>query len=136
MSDKSNNAATDWGLLVLRVSIGALMIIGHGWGKLTNFSDKASSFPDPIGLGSEISMALATGAEFFGSLLVIIGLGTRYASASVAVTMAVAAFIVHGSDGFGEMEMALVYGSVFLTLVITGGGRFSVDDLIKSKRNE
>mgnify|MGYP006305444253 CR=1 FL=1 len=133
MSTQQNSTTTDAGLLILRILAGGFMIIGHGWGKLVNFSEKASSFGDPLGLGPEISMALATGAEFFGSLLVVVGLATRYASATVAFTMAVAAFIVHGSDGFGDMEMALVYGTIFLTLIVTGGGRFSVDHLIKSR---
>ena len=37
------------GLLLLRVSVGGMMLLGHGWGKLTSFAERSSSFPDPFG---------------------------------------------------------------------------------------
>lgn len=135
MSDTRESSTPDIGLLFLRVTAGAMMIYGHGWGKLINFSDKASKFPDPLGLGSEVSLALATGAEFFGAALVIVGLATRPMALALVVTMAVAAFGVHWEDGFGGMEKALLFGSVFASLLIAGAGRFSLDHIV-AKRSD
>ena len=67
------------GLLLLRVSVGGMMLLAHGWGKLTSFAERSSSFPDPLGVGSSLSMALATGAEAFCALAVILGFATRWA---------------------------------------------------------
>ena len=67
------------GLLLLRVSVGSMMLLGHGWGKLTSFAERSSSFPDPLDIGSSLSMALATGAEAFCALAVILGFATRWA---------------------------------------------------------
>ena len=39
------------GLLLLRVSVGGMMLFAHGWGKLTSFAERSSSFPDPLGIG-------------------------------------------------------------------------------------
>jgi len=58
--------APSLGLLFLRVAIGGMMIAGHGWAKLTGFGDMASSFPDPLGIGSELSLAAAVGADIHG----------------------------------------------------------------------
>ena len=73
-----------------------MMLLAHGWGKLTSFAERSSSFPDPLGVGSSLSMALATGAEAFCALAVILGFATRWAAVPLMVTMAVAALIIHG----------------------------------------
>lgn len=117
----------DIGLLVFRTVFGGLMLIQHGYPKLTNFSDKAGSFPDPLGVGTELSLALAVSAEFFCALLVIIGLATRVAAIPLIFTMAIAAFYIHGADPLGDKEMALLYGTAFLTLFLSGPGRLSLD---------
>ena len=85
------------GLLLLRVSVGSMMLLGHGWGKLTSFAERSSSFPDPLGIGPSLSMALATGAEAFCALAVILGFATRWAVVPLMVTMLVAALIIHGT---------------------------------------
>ena len=61
------------GLVVLRVTAGLTMLLGHGWGKLTGFSEMAATFPDPIGLGSRISLGLTVFAEVFCSIALIVG---------------------------------------------------------------
>jgi putative oxidoreductase len=130
-----NTTTTDIGLLLLRAGAGLFMAFGHGWGKLMNFAEKSSGFPDPLGIGNELSMAATISTEVFAALLVVIGLGTRYASVALVFTMAVAGFIVHGGDPFGDKEMALLYAIVFLVLAITGAGKFSADTKIKEMRD-
>jgi putative oxidoreductase len=115
------------GLLLLRVSVGGMMLLGHGWGKLTSFAERSSSFPDPLGIGSSLSMALATGAEAFCALAVILGFATRWAVVPLMVTMLVAVLIIHGDDPWAKKEFALLYFFPFATLLLTGAGRYSLD---------
>lgn len=113
------------GLVFLRLGAGGLMLI-HGWSKLTGFQESWGSFPNPIGLGTYLSQILATFAEFFCSLAVILGIKTRLAAIPPLVTMAVAAFVVLRSAGIGKMELPLLYGACFAALVCLGGGRYSL----------
>lgn len=117
----------DIGLLLLRVVVGMLMLTQHGWGKLLSYSERSETWADPIGLGGPVSMALAVFAEVICSALVVIGLSTRLAAIPVVITMAVAAGIIHWDDPFGKKEFALLFLVPFLTLALTGAGRYSVD---------
>ncbi|MGB3870421.1 MAG: DoxX family protein [Flavobacteriales bacterium] len=120
-------------LLLLRVGIGIFMLT-HGMGKFTRlFGDEPIRFSDPLGVGAPISLALAVFAEFFCSLLLIVGFATRAAAIPLLITMLVAALIVHATDGFGKQELPLLHSLVYLSLLIAGPGRFSIDHLIWSK---
>lgn len=119
---------SDMALLLLRLVFGAAMIYGHGWGKLLRlFGDDPIKFADPFGLGPEISLGLVVLAEFFCSVLLIVGLFTRYATIPLIITMAVVVFMVHFDDPFGKMEKGLMYLAVYLSLFLTGPGWYSLD---------
>ncbi|MCB9365175.1 MAG: DoxX family protein [Flavobacteriales bacterium] len=120
-------------LLVLRVIIGIFMLT-HGWGKMeTLFSGEPIQFADPLGLGATVSLVLTVFAEVFCSILLILGLGTRFAAIPLLITMLVAAFIIHANDGFGKQEFALLYGVIYLTILLIGAGRYSLDYSISKK---
>lgn len=123
------------GLLVLRVSCGGMMLY-HGLQKLMAFQKLSGSFPDPIGAGSQLSLALAIFAEFFCSVLVVLGLGTRLASIPIIATMLVALMLIHGNDPWQKKELAAVYLAVFTSLLIMGGGNFSLDRLLGNWRKK
>src|SRR6056297_1058602 len=126
-SSGKHDTATSFGLLIIRLACGGLMLATHGWGKLTGFSEKSSQFADPLGVGSETSLALAILAEVFCAAAVILGLFTRVAAIPLVITMLVAAFLVHGDDPFQKKEFALLYAIPFFALVFTGAGKFSID---------
>src|SRR5688572_32296501 len=83
----------DLGLLLFRVAMAVLMIRFHGWGKLTGWADERMrvpnlfslagarkefhTFPNHIGISSELSYVLVTWFETFGSLMIVAGLFTR-----------------------------------------------------------
>lgn len=121
------NTATSAALLVLRVGVGLMMAFGHGWGKLTGFGERAAQFSDPYGLGSTASMALAVFAEFFCSLALTLGLLTRASVIPLIVTMLTAALIIHADDPWGRKEMAIMYLLPFVTILIAGPGKYSLD---------
>lgn len=122
----------DSGLFVLRVAIGVFMLV-HGIQKLMGFSEMADKFPDPIGIGSQLSLVMAIGAEVGCSVLLILGLGTRLAVIPLAFTMIVALFVVHAADPWKVKELAAMYLAVYVVIFITGPGRCSLDEKLFSK---
>ena len=141
------------GLLILRLGIGGYLVT-HGWGKVQMLlSGGAEKFGDPIGLGSTLSLALATTSEFLCALLIILGLTTRLAAVPVVISMSVAAFVIHARDPWTmeaaanaffvgasktwfSKEPALLYLIPYLSLVFTGEGKFSLDGLIAMRRKQ
>jgi putative oxidoreductase len=122
----------DAGLLVLRVWLGLSMLLLHGWGKAQGMADKAGSFPDPLEVGSAMSLNLVVFAEVLCAVLLVAGLAARFALVPLVVTMAVAFFVIHGGRlaGEGNGEMAFIYLAGFVALLIAGPGRFSLDHYI------
>lgn len=132
-SIKRSNAAVDLALLIARLGIGGLMLV-HGLAKIPMLSQSPVQFFDFMGLGAELSLWLAIFAEVVCSIFVLIGCATRLMVIPLIITMLVAVFIVHGADPFMKQEMGLHYILVYVILMLTGGGKYSVDYLISSKR--
>lgn len=128
--DVGSNAVSG-GLLVLRLGVGGLMLFAHGWGKLTGYGERAGSFPDPLGVGSEFSLALVVFAEVFCALFLMLGFATRAFAIPLIINMLVITFVIHADDPFRQQEFALLFAIPFLTLLFTGAGRFSVDRLLR-----
>jgi putative oxidoreductase len=117
-------------LLIARLGLG-MMMLTHGLPKLEKLmGPEPAQFIDFMGLGPGISLALVVFAEVFCSILIILGLGTRYAAIPLLITMLVAVFIAHGSDPFGKKEMGLLYATGYSILMLLGSGRYSVDALL------
>jgi putative oxidoreductase len=135
MAKGTGDISLSIGLLILRVAVGSMIIMGHGWGKLIHFAEKASVFPDPLGLGSTISLSLAIFAEVFCSIAIILGFATRLAVIPLIIMMSVATFIFHADDPWQKKEFALLYLVPFLTLLFTGAGRYSLDT-IRGRKNK
>lgn len=129
--------ASLWSPLALRLVVGAVMA-GHGSQKLFGwfngygFEATANAFAG-MGLKPGVVMAgLAGGGEFFGGLLLILGLFTRLAALNTAVIMGVAILTAHSSAFFlpSGMEYALTLRAASLVLLETGGGALSFDSKI------
>lgn len=131
-----NLQQVDIGLLIFRLAISGLMLT-HGTPKLFRFfSDAPIQFADPIGIGEVTTFTFAVFAEFVCSVLVILGLGTRFAVLPLIATMAVAALIVHVPDGFGRQDLPLLYLSGWVLLFFTGAGKYSLDHYFLSKKRK
>lgn len=128
----------DAGLLLFRLYAGGFMLFGHGLPKLLGFAEKGAHFPDPLGLASlfgpelapQISLGLVIFAELVCTALLMLGLLTRLATIPLIITMVVAAFVIHGNDGFAGMEFALLYLAPYMGLLLTGPGALSLDRLL------
>jgi putative oxidoreductase len=131
-----------WEAVTLRVPIG-IILAAHGSQKLFGWFggyglEGTGQFMASVGLNPGIVMALLAGcAEFFGGIALTLGLMTRPAAAISAITMMVALFGVHWGKGFfldsHGIEYALALLSATVTLMLMGGGRYSLDNyLIKN----
>ena len=117
-------------LLLVRITVAAFMLT-HGYPKLQKLlAGGEIQFGDPIGVGVHTSLVLAVFAEFACSILIFLGLATRLATLPLIVTMAIAVFIVHATDAFGNKELGLLYLLIYLVLLVVGAGKYSIDQLI------
>jgi putative oxidoreductase len=123
--------STDLGILVLRISCAFMAL--HGWSKLTDFYDGVSEWPDPFMVGPVASKALTVFAEFVCTILLVVGLFTRPALIPLLICMLVIVFVVHAEDTIPDREHPILYLMMYLTLFITGPGKYSVDKLISRK---
>ncbi|MBS1271437.1 MAG: putative oxidoreductase CatD [Candidatus Marinimicrobia bacterium] len=124
----------DLAILWLRVLTG-LGIMTHGYrkiflGNMVRFIESIGNmgFPFPAFFGWVAALS-----EFVGGWMLVFGLGTRIAAVFLVGTMFVAAFIRHGDDPFSGKEKALTYLTLAGAAGILGGGKYSLDFLIKQK---
>ena len=115
---------------LVRLVTGALLI-PHGGQKLFGWFggdiNAAATFFSQIGLEPALLLAYWIGIlEFFGGILLAIGLLTRPVAVMVLVQMAVAMFLVHLGNGFfwfeGGFEYPLMWGLLALAIAFRGGG--------------
>lgn len=115
-------------LAILRI-VTAYLFMAHGTAKL--FGMPYQKMFDGLQLVS--LPGLAGVLEVFGGLLILIGLFTRPVAFVLCGFMAVAYFMAHGSQGHVLLpmlnggELAVLYCFVFLYLVFSGAGAWSVD---------
>lgn len=116
-------------MFILRVILGVLMI-PHGYNKLVGFAEGKKDFMNFLGLGSTISLALVIFAELFCSVFLIMGLFTRVVCAILLIEMIVVVFKAHNVEIFGDGEHALLYLAGYLTLLLLGPGKASLDGIL------
>lgn len=135
---------TDWGPTVARVALGAVMFPHgaqktFGWFGGYGLSGTMSYFTGAMGIPAPFAAA-AIAAELLGAIGLVTGTLSRVAALGIAITMAVAALMVHVHNGFfmnwngamaGEgFEYHLLAIGLALVVMLRGGGALSVDRLI------
>lgn len=108
--------------------------------KLTGIADVANWFatmniPFPL-----LNAYLAGITEALGVVLLALGLGTRIITVPLMITMLVAIFIVHWSNGFASsdngFEIPLYYLLMLLVLFVLGPGKVSLDGLLFKQKKQ
>lgn len=133
------NTSKDFGLLFLRLGIGGMFIF-HGapkmfggpetWGRVGMATASLGITFAPAFWGF-----MAAFSEFAGGILLISGLFFRPACTLMALTMAVAASMHLGrGDGLRGASHAIENGIVFLSLILIGPGKYSLDDLFHPRK--
>ncbi|HTU35807.1 MAG TPA: DoxX family protein [Candidatus Acidoferrum sp.] len=125
------------GLAVLRIWTGAALFLRHGWEKRpAHWAQFMVHFPNPVGIGSHASFLIAFVSDFVCGILLMIGLGTRWAAAYCFANIFVAwAFVHHFAflgkgPGSDHGEVIVLYLGALLTLVIAGPGAACVDGVL------
>lgn len=138
----SDSRLMNIGLLILRVGIG-LMFIHHGLPKLLAGEEKWAFLGQQmehigIGFGFIFWGFMAALAEALGGLLLIAGLLTRPAAMLMFFTMFIAALMhLNAGDGIKGASHAIEMGVVFIFLILAGGGKWSLDELlVRSKSSK
>lgn len=120
----------DTALFFLRIFAGVMMFTFHGLVKFQNFNELAYDFPDPVGWGNVTSFVMIMLAETLGSILLIAGFLVRPAALVLAVGMFTASFLAFPGTPFSVHELSFVYLGIYVTLLISGGGKYAVDRLV------
>ncbi len=126
----------DFGLLLLRLGLGGVFIVMHGWGKITD-PGKWEWLGSQIGdLGLPVVAPkffgfMAAFAEFGGGILLVLGLLFRPAAFLLLCVMIVAVAHHATAEPPESFNHPLEVGIVFLALVFIGPGRFALDSLCK-----
>ncbi len=134
------NRKQDLALGLLRVMVG-IIFLAHGYQKLFvwGFHGVAGGFAQ-LGIPlPTLSAYLATFAEFFGGLALLLGLRTRLAAIPVGFTMLVALLQVHLKGGFflpSGSEYVLMLLAANVALVLGGGGAFALDNVVRTQRSQ
>lgn len=126
---------------ILRLAL-AVVIFPHGAQKLLGlfggygFKGTMAFFTDTMGIPWLLALGVIL-IEFFAPILLLLGAATRAAALSIGVVMATAMLMVHAQYGFfmnwfgaqkGEgIEYFLLVIGIALALVVSGGGRWSLD---------
>jgi putative oxidoreductase len=123
----------DLGLLLLRVGIGAMFVVVHGWPKLAGGADDwrdLGKAVDHVGIhGGYLWFGLASAlAETLGGLLIALGLLTRWACVPLVLNLLVAAATTYSRNhsllgASHAIESAILLAALFLI----GPGRYSID---------
>jgi putative oxidoreductase len=126
-------------LSVLRI-VAAFLLLQHGLQKVFGVlvPTPAPGAPSSHGTFTMFSlMGLAGILEFFGGLLVLLGLFTRPVAFILSGMLATAYFTSHAPGGFWPIlnrgELAAIYSFVFLYLAAAGGGEWSLDNLLRRR---
>ncbi len=106
---------------------------GENW--FTEIQDK---FPFPFNVVPvELSWLLSTWAELAGAVMLVLGLGTRFAAASLIVLDLVAWASVHAGLGYNVCDngwkLPFIYLLMLIPLLLTGPGKLSLDHWISRR---
>lgn len=121
-------AYADYGLLVLRIALGALLIV-HGFPKLKDIRG-TGAWMASVGFRPGVLFAVAAGGiEFFGGFAVLFGFLIQPVALLVALQFLIIACTVKRKAGFvGGLELDLLIFGAAITLATVGGGAFGLDE--------
>jgi putative oxidoreductase len=144
MKQKLFNTEDKWSMTIVRVLLG-LVVFPHGAQKLLGwfggygFEGTMHYFTETVGLPWLLGFIVIL-LEFFGSLALIAGIGTRLVALAFIALASGIALSVHVTHGFfvnwsgkqsGEgFEFFILWIALAIVLLLNGAGKYSVDKII------
>lgn len=119
----------NFAMFILRVGLGGLMV-AHGYDKLVHYGTYRKNFINFLGMGSGLSLALVIFAEFFCAMFLIVGLFSRLVVIPLIIGVFVALWKAHHWHVFDDGEHAALFLIGFITILLVGPGKASVDGMI------
>lgn len=120
---------TDRAILFLRIFIAAVMLL-HIIGKMQNYDNVVLTFPSLLDFNRPTSLALSIIFEAAMAAMIAIGIGTRLSALLMFITSLVTLFDIalqaEGAISIDAAKLQFIYAGIFLTLMISGGGRYSI----------
>jgi putative oxidoreductase len=118
---------------LIRLTVG-VVFIQTGWGKLHTLPDVTSYFAE-LGIPMpHFNAVLAASTEFFGGILILVGLGARLVALPMAFTMVVAIATAKRAELAGLSSLLgfeeWTYLVMFLVIALRGAGALSLDALV------
>jgi putative oxidoreductase len=123
---------SDLAYVIVRATAG-LMLLPHGWPKVftmgaAGVSNALTRYGIPMpGAFAYLLMVLET----IGGVMIAIGLFTRVVAALLVIEFLVIVFVAHWPRGYGVgsggIEFPMMWGLLFVAILLRGGGPWSVD---------
>ena len=117
-------------LLALRIVLGIIMI-AHGYPKVSGGLSEHVHHVSNLGLPGWLAYCSAA-AEFFGGILLLVGLFTRIAALAILINMSVAIWKVHWKNGLlgnGGYQFPLALAAIAFALIFLGAGPIALDSI-------
>ena len=123
----------DIGLLLLRLSVGALFLVS-GWGKVHDLA-KVTAFFGDLGIPwPAFNAVLVSVTELVGGGLLLLGLASRFAALPLFFSMVVAVITARRDDIGGVADLfgieEVTYALVLLAIALVGPGRIALDRFV------
>ena len=121
------------GMLLLRVAVSLEIAIVHGFKKIGVGVAQAENVPNPLHLPEAFNNVFAIAANIVFPFFVLIGLFTRLATLPTLAVTLTGYFVVHWNDSLLLKDTPFIYSLIFLTILILGPGKYSVDNSLHKK---
>lgn len=123
----------DRAILFLRLFVGALITL-HIIDKLQTYNFVLTGYPALLFDSSLATFVIFTLLEALFALMIIVGYGTRFAAFIMALGMFVEIFIIYPSLGWLGVERQILYIGIYVTLVVSGSGRYGLEQQLERKK--
>lgn len=123
----------DRAILFLRLFVGVLIAL-HIIDKLQTYNFVLTGYPALLFDSSLATFVIFTLLEALFALMIIVGYGTRFAAFIMALGMFVEIFIIYPSLGWLGVERQILYIGIYVTLVVSGSGRYGLEQQLERKK--